>query len=185
MIGESELVCIAAAACGADPEEVLGRCDLGALTRVAAVAETAAKADAGPFEDAAHLVLAILREQPFAAGTNDGAAWLAAAFVLEAAGVRVRARATDVVAFVRSVSVDDELLDVVVGLERLAAVSGRRPAWRCPACKRELYVAERRAGRAVFVGVTAFELTNRCWYEHGAHDRRGEPFPVAEPVSVR
>ena len=183
MIGEAELVCIAATASGGEPDRVLGTCDVAALARVVAAAEGSSAGR--PFEHAATLVLALVREQPFPRRSNAAVAWLAAAVVLEAAGVRVRARADDVVAFVRGIGEGTELLDVVVGLEALATVGARRPTWRCPACKREVYAAERRAGRAIFVGVTAYELTNRCWYEHRAHDRQGNPFPVAaEPVGV-
>jgi hypothetical protein len=155
---------------------------VAALARVAAVAE--GLAGVTPFEEAAELALAIVRERPFDGGANGAVAWLAISVVLDAARVRVRARAADVVAFVRGLDEASSVLEVTAAIERLAAVAARRPTWRCPACHRELYAAERRAGRAIFVGVTDFELTNRCWYEHRAHDRRGEPFPALEPIGA-
>jgi hypothetical protein len=181
VIGEAELLCVAATASGIELDELLAGTDVAALARVVARTEP----PTGAFEDAARLLLAVLQERPFPDDTNAATGWLAAALVLDGAGARVRGSRADIVAFVRSIDEQAELLDVVVGIERLAVASdGRRSSVRCPKCSRELYARERREGRAVIVGVSAFELTNRCWYEHRAHDRRGEPFPVVETVGV-
>lgn len=182
MIGEAELVSIAAAAAGTTATELLERTDMGALARVAAAAEV----DAGTLEHAARLLLAIAQERPFPDGSNLAAAWLTAAFVLEEAGVRHRVRAADAVPFVAGLDERSALGDVMVTLERIVARNGPRMAWFCPVCGRELYARERREGRLINVGITAFELTNRCWYEHREHDRRGRPFrsAAADPVPV-
>ncbi len=187
-LSETELVWLAAAAAGTTPDDLLARTDMGALARVDAEADRRDPDGDGDLHHAARLLLAVVRERPFPDDANAAAGWLAAAFVLERAGVRVRShRRTEVVTFVAGLDERTPLVDVVVGLERIASGGGRRLAWLCPACGRELYARERRDRRAVTVGVTAYELTARCWFEHRAHDRAGRPFPTTvalDPVGA-
>ena len=93
----------------------------------------------------------------------------------------------------RPVSVlDDEvpaLLDAVVSgdlsrrdlMARLAARRRtRRLVGTCPACGRELHVLDHEVSghSLLIVGMSRFELVARCWFEHRAHGRAGQPLPA-------
>jgi hypothetical protein len=111
-------------------------------------------------------------------------AWLTAAYVLGDAGIDVNATTRAVVAFVGGLDGATDPSGIVVELHRLVTGTGPRTSWLCPVCQRELYCRERRERRVLRVGGTAFELTNRCWFEHRAHDRRGRPFARRDEVAV-
>src|SRR5690606_7765440 len=63
----------------------------------------------------------------------------------------------------------------------------------CPACGRRVYARDHLARRSVAPAGARFELTARCSYEHGSHDRAGRPIaprptrPVerSEPILAR
>ena len=178
-VDEGWLVCIGAAAAGADPHEVLAAADVGALARVVSDIEAGS---VGPWQQAASALLAVAHHAPFRCA-NRAAAWLAAVDVLAQHGLRP------------SMTRAEDVLDVLETPGSVEEVAGRleRTSWAtrpCPACGRRLRFGDASKRDLVMVGMDRVELTARCWVEHRAHDRFGRPFqkaaaPAHEPVRWR
>lgn len=162
------LVWVAATVVGVEPTILLTQTDLHALPAV--IADCAPSAD--PIRDAAATLVSICRRRPFPR-FNDAIAWLAAVEVVTRTGDRVRAPEHRVIDLCRSVrsgalGVDDVARELEAWRETVGL--------RCPACRRRVY-----AGREGVMGhpslSSGYELTARCSFEHGAHDRHGRPNP--------
>jgi hypothetical protein len=192
-LGEADLVHVAAVATGTSPQQVLADCDVAGLVSVVAAVEGAA----GGLDAAALVVREVGRRRPFAAG-NAVTAWLAAAHLLAADGLRLRIghrAATTVFEAGAELSARDMAGVIAAHSERRLPVGRRALRWlvrpaplagpavfRCPACDRPLV---RRRHDLVAAGVWAdaarVERMARCAVEYGSHDRYGRSHPGHRP----
>lgn len=166
-LDESKLVWAAALVEDVDPAELLARLDVAALARIVADADEAI----GPIDAAVRLLVRVVRDRPFRTG-NAAIGWLAAVEVLAEAGWRVsvhRARVVRLCGDIREGLLSDG--DAAAVLRRWVVEEGMA----CPACGRRVYVRDAAAGWRLMPGGSRFELTARCAFEHGRHDRSGRP----------
>ena len=164
-LDESKLVWAAALVADVDPDELLARVDVAALATIVADVDEAI----GPIDAAARLLVRVVRDRPFLTG-NAAIGWLAAVEVLAAAGWRVsvhRARVLRLCGDIREGVLSDA--DAAAVLGRWVVEDGRA----CPACGRRVYTRDAAAGWRLMPGGSRFELTARCAFEHGCHDRSG------------
>jgi hypothetical protein len=168
-LDESRLVWVAALVQGVDPAESLSRVDVAVLVDIVAEADTVTE----PVDAAAVLLVRIVRDRPFD-GSNAAIGWLAAVELLAATHRRLAAPPADVVGLCESIRAG------AAGSAGVAAVlrrwvDGDGDGMACPVCGRRVYVLDAAARRFVMPGTARFELTARCAFEHGSHDRSGRP----------
>jgi prophage maintenance system killer protein len=156
---------------GVDPARLLTSVDVTALS--VAVAEAAAERD--PVDVAAVLLVELVRRRPFPA-SNAAIAWLATVDLLAASSIRLVVEPDEAVELCRAIGGG-----AAGRAEVAAAVRGRvvEVGLVCPVCGRRVHAGtdalDELARRLVPPGGTAFELTARCAFEHGVHDRSGRP----------
>ena len=190
-LDEADLVLVAAAALGADPQSLVDHANVAALARISARSEEAATA----IEAGATVLLEIVHERPFPTG-NEAAAWLAAVHLLDRNAVALDISDGDAAALVRQVAAgaSDRAATVSV-LEHHASPPQtqwrrvvrwlRTPrgaptpsvrAWSCPTCDRTVLRAQIPGG---WYGAIPSELVALCARQHGTHDRYGREISVA------
>lgn len=171
---EASLLWVAAFVEEVDPLVVLDRVDMAELA--ALVAEIDAIEE--PIDAAARLLVRVVRDGPFPT-SNNAIGWLAAVDLLRVAQLRIDMRAPRIAALCRSIRTDElDVVEVASVLRHHVVLQGMA----CPACGKRVYVRDAAARRGLMPGATRFELTARCAFEHGGHDRRGQP---VEPAPER
>jgi hypothetical protein len=178
-LDEATLLWAAALVDETDPAELLAQVDVTVLAGIVARADAAT----APVDAAARVLVEVVRTRPFPTG-NAAIGWLAAVEVLAGARCRVAAGQDRVVALCADVrSGAAGATDVVAALRSWLVEEGIA----CPACGRRVYADEATGPRRAMPGASRFELTARCAFEHGRHDRSGRPLAPAtrRPVERR
>lgn len=193
-VDEGDLVWIAAAASGRDPEALLAACDIAVLAGIVAKAESARS----PLGAAAAVLVGIAHQRPFPID-NAATAWLAAAYLLTVSAIRVRMTDAEVATLVTAAG-DGHMstFDVVAALEA-ARPAPRRPlrellrsmwvsppkppvTWDCPMCALPVRVPATDA--AWMLGPNRPEaravLLALCQRQHGSHRAARGPVPSSD-----